>query len=501
MNHEIQSARWDLPWADVAAAALRHRKLVLTLMLLAALTAWLAAFVSPPTYEARASLMLTTDRVDLKVSPNDNPVAQIERIDEMRGNSEAAWLRSESVLREVLAPWRAKIEAAQPSVGQRVVDLVTFPLRIPTWIYRQLHGMPLQSAFDQWATEIRDRLEVSPVRQSNVIEMAFADGTPQFAADVLNALIRHRIAGQTSFSQQDEAVSFYKEQAAVLAERVKVAENAVRDFYQREGIVGGPEEREALRGRLATVRGELGITETALSEARVRVTFLQEALQKLPRDVRTTAAGSGSMQEQVLQLMMERSKLLPRYAPTSVKILEIDRQIAEAKRLMQQEQRLVSAASTSANPTYLEVERNLIDAEATRVTLEARLAALREQEVGSLAQMQNLVNGTSNLERLELELSQAKDSHRTYVAKQESARFSSALDDSQILNISVTEWAQVPTIPEKARGAWYLLLGALAGFTAGAVVAYVWDRIDPRVKSSAEVGRLTGLPIIGEVSG
>jgi uncharacterized protein involved in exopolysaccharide biosynthesis len=361
--------------------------------------------------------------------------------------------------------------------------------------------MPPQSAFDRWSAGIRARLQVNPIRQSNVIELSFKDGNPQFAADLLNAVVKNRINRQTSFSQQDEAVTFYKEQAAVLAERVQVAAQALQDFYEREGIVGGPVEREALRTRLTDVRGQIATAETDLSEARSRVAYLKDALRGVPKEVRTVGGGSGSMQDRVLELMMERSKLAPRYAPTSVKLMEIDRQIAEAKRLMQEEQRLVAAASTSANPTYLDVERELINTDAQRVALEARLTSLREQEASGLAQMQNLTRGNSTLERLELELNEAKDAQRTYVTKQEAARFSSALDDSQLLNISVTEWAQVPTLPSGSRSFLYLLAGALGGFLAGVVAAFVWDRIDPRVKSTGEVGRLSGLPIIGEVSG
>jgi uncharacterized protein involved in exopolysaccharide biosynthesis len=202
----------------------------------------------------------------------------------------------------------------------------------------------------------------------------------------------------------------------------------------------------------------------------------------------------------VLELMLERSKLLSRYAPTSVKIVDLDQQIAEAKRLLREERQLIATASAGTNPTWAELEQELIETRATVASLEARTKALDEQEQANLDRMRALVEGTSALERLETDLERAKEAHRTYVGKQEAARLSSALDDSQILNITVSQPVTVPQTPKPARKGVYVLLGMLAGLLLGGVIAFVRDLIDPTVKSAEEVGRLTGMTIIGEVT-
>jgi uncharacterized protein involved in exopolysaccharide biosynthesis len=206
------------------------------------------------------------------------------------------------------------------------------------------------------------------------------------------------------------------------------------------------------------------------------------------------------MESRVLELMLERSKLLSRYAPTSVKIVDLDQQIAEAKRLLREERQLIATASAGTNPTWAELEQELIETRATVASLEARTKALDEQEQANLDRMRALVEGTSALERLETDLERAKEAHRTYVGKQEAARLSSALDDSQILNITVSQPVTVPQTPKPARKGVYVLLGMLAGLLLGGAIAFVRDLIDPTVKSAEEVGRLTGMTIIGEVT-
>jgi uncharacterized protein involved in exopolysaccharide biosynthesis len=492
-----------LPWRDVVRSLVRHRKLVAALAVAGGLVMGVGKFLEPPVYEARAALTLVSNRADVKMSPSEAAAMQNERVDETLVNSEAAWLRNETTLREVLEPWRVKIEAGiaehTPSAWDTIVGVVTFPFRLPGLAYRRLHGAPEPSWFDGWVGSVSARLEVSTARLSNVIDLGFTDGSPEFAANVLKALITYRMKRQAAFSQQDEAAKFYEEQSRLLAARVEEAERALQAFYQQEGIVGGTEERDAVRAQIADIRTQYASTQTELAEARSREAFLETAMRSLPKNVVTANPGS-SMEGRVLELMLERSKLLSRYAPTSVKIVDLDQQIAEAKRLLREERQLINTASSGTNPTWAELEQELIETRAKIASLDARMTALHEQEQANLDRMRALVEGTSSLERLETDLERAKEAHRTYVGKQEAARLSSALDDSQILNITVSQPVRVPQTPKPARKGVYVLLGMLAGLVLGGVIAFVRDLIDPTVKSAEEVGRLTGMTIIGEVT-
>jgi uncharacterized protein involved in exopolysaccharide biosynthesis len=458
------------------------------------------SFIDAPEYEAQAKLQLVSNRADVRVSPEQG-AAQVDKIDETLVNSEVSWFQSPGVLREVLEPWRSKVEARRPS-GWRaaVASLVHLPLDLPTRVYRWAHGTAEPSAFDRWVAHVRKRLVVSAVRQSNVIEMSLRDGNPEFTAQVLKELIAYRMKQQTNLRQQNEAVAFYDEQIRLLGDRIHQSEEALRAFYASEGIAGGPEERKAVRDRLTEIRTNRTRTRTDLAEARVQVEFLEKALKAVPRRVGLPSAGATSMQTRLLELMLERTKLLATYAPTSVKILDLDQQIADTKRLLQEQSRLIADMTSTVNPTYADVEKRLIETHAQLAALEARSATLAEQEREYREEMERAVSGTSRLEQLETDLERAGDAHRVYVAKREDARFASALDASQILNIAVIQPARVPTMPIPGHATMSIVLGALAGLMLGATLAFVRDRIDPTVKSVAEVSRLTGMPILGEVS-
>jgi uncharacterized protein involved in exopolysaccharide biosynthesis len=281
---------------------------------------------------------------------------------------------------------------------------------------------------------------------------------------------------------------------------VRQAEGAVQAFYEREGIVGGPDERKALRDRLTETRGVLARAHTELSEARSRAAFLQKAIERIPQHIKANGNPAGSIQNQVLDLMLQRSKLLATYAPTSVKIVDLDHQIAEAKRMLHDEAQMIAEGAASLNPTYADLEKELIQTQAQLVALEARTTALTDEERGYLDQMKKSVEGSGTLEQLEADLEHAREAHKTYVGKREEARFSSALDTSQILNITVAIPPAVPTTPLPRRQGANSLLGGVAGLVVGIALAYALDLLSPTVKSAAEVARLTHMPILGEVT-
>jgi uncharacterized protein involved in exopolysaccharide biosynthesis len=492
---------FGLPWRDILGSTFRHRKMILGLTAAGALAMVILGFLSPPAYQAKATLMMVAKRADAKVSPDEREVTQVERIDDTVVNSEANWLSSDGVMRKVLEPWRAKVEGGRPSSGlNSVINAITLPVRFPSIVYQRFHGTPAPSPFDDWVDSVEKRLTVNPVKQSSVIELTYQDSSPQFAAQLLNSLIAERMARQKSFTQQEEAVDFYNEQSKLLAEHVRDAETALQNFYEQEGIVGGPDERKALRDRLTEIRGMLARARTDLSEARVRSAFLEKSMAQVPQHIQGSRNPTGSIQTRVLELMLERSKLLSRYAPTSVKIVDIDEQIAQAKRMLQEESKMIAEGQSAMNPTFLDLEKELIQTRTQSAALEARISALTQEEQGYIEQMRKSVDGSATLEQLETDLERAKDAHRTYIQKSEEARFSSALDTSQILNMTVAVPPAVPTAPLTTRNGIMSLLGALAGLTIGIGLAYVRDLIDPTVKSAAEVGRLMGIPVLGEVS-
>jgi len=94
----------------------------------------------------------------------------------------------------------------------------------------------------------------------------------------------------------------------------------------------------------------------------------------------------------------------------------------------------------------------------------------------------------------------AKEAYATYAKKEEEARFTTALDESSIVNLAIAERAQPPVTPEKTKSMLIFAVGSMMSLLAGVGLAFIRDRLDPAVKSAAEAHGVTGLPILAEVS-
>lgn len=495
----------SFPWRDILGAALRHWKMVVALALLCTVVAAINLFLSPPVYMTTSTLLLQPKRVEIAVSPEEGSAARLDRIDATALNSEATFLRSDALVRDALGPLRPELDVEPPrGWADEVRDLILLPVRLPGLAYRWMHGAGDPTMFDNWVASVQNRLEVIAVPQTNVIRVSFRDRDPDWAAEFVNRLVSERIKRQTSLSQSKETAGFFEEQSRLLATRVHDAEVALQAFYDREGLLGGSEERDGLRERLQTVRASLATANTELAEARVRVAYLGKALAEIPKAIESTAASSGSssvsVENRVLELSLQRTELLSRYTPQSAKIRDLDQQIEQARQLLQDEKKLIASVGTMPNPTYQSLEMELLQARAQLAALEARAAKLQEQDRDALSELRKVVDRSETMEQLELDLEQAKSAHRSYARKLETARLSNALDASEIMNISVIEEATTPPLPMESRKAPFVLGALLGGLLLGTGLAYARDRANPAVMSAHEVARLTGLRVIGEVS-
>src|SRR5262249_45350595 len=162
-----------------------------------------------------------------------------------------------------------------------------------------------------------------------------------------------------------------------------------------------------------------------------------------------------------LDLEMQKSQLLATYLPTSVKVQDIDRQITEAKRLLKENKDTLADLTTAINPAHQTLEVDLAHTQAQMAAVSARAESLRSQITDYREKVAHLDEIASDQEHLEQQLAAAKQAYATYAKKEEEARFSSALDESSIVNIAVAERATVPSAPVKSKSVIIFVVGSI----------------------------------------
>lgn len=492
----------QIPWRELLAVVHRRRKFILQVFLGGFITVAIGVWTQHPSYRASATLMVTSDRAQIVVSPDANTRPTVERVTEQDMNSEVALIHSEALVREVLEPYWSD-EKDVPTLFARLMSLVTFPLRIPSILYQRYHNLQPATGLDNWVNAMLINLGVGVIGKSNLIAVDFYAADPKWAAEFVNKLVARHIERRAKLSQQSEARRFYESQYDVLAAKSRDAEGALEEFNHRQGIESlSPEQRTSVRIRLTDLQSLLSTSERELAEGTARVAFLTSEIKNYPKNIATESRVAQNQQfikPKILELELQRSELLSKYAPTSVRVRDIDRQIAEARRLMNSDRETLAETTNAINPAYQNLEVDLAQTKAQMAAVGARVEALRSQVAEHRTMVGHLDEISSEQERLEQAVKSSKEAAATYSKKEEEARFTTALDESNLVDIAIAESAEVPTLPEKSKQSMMLLLGAVMSLAVGVGLAFLRDRLDPAVKSAAEAKSVTGLPILAEV--
>ncbi len=480
-NSEFELSAASLPWQDLVRSIFRHRKLVLTTVAIGVSLAGIRAWTLPPSYKARSVLMVKDSRAHVAVTPDAETRTVLHRVGDAQVNALATLLQDPSLVREALERVRANSAPLDTAEIEEQVVAETGgmknPLAIPGNVYRRVHEVPVQSELDHRAQSLARLVQVTPVQKTSLIELSFISGNPTWAAAFVNGLSETLIDRYRRLYESSTTQEFFHSQRLVLSEKLDKAQVARSAFRDRVGEDLLTLNTEELRLRIAELGNQLDEAKTERAELSSRA----EAIVDLNANPALAA-----VKGRIIELELERSELLSRYTKTSVAVRDLDRQIAEAKRLLAKENEATLAMQRST-------VRSAID------SVDARVAAITAQISGNRSKLKELEKVAPEWERLENELASAKEAHQTYSRKEEQARFSNALDESKIVNVAIIEPATPPTQPESSPIKRLFAMGFAGSLLLGVGIALMRDWLDPSVKTTSQVERMTGLPVLGEI--
>jgi uncharacterized protein involved in exopolysaccharide biosynthesis len=357
--------------------------------------------------------------------------------------------------------------------------------------YRMLHKLPEQSQFDRLVQATVERIDVIPIKRSNLIEVSYSSRDAEWAADFVNDLIQLYITRYALMSDATAGQDFFRSQRELLGERLENAQADLRHFRETKGADVVSEDVEAIRSQLTSLEISRSGEDTKLAELEAREAFLVGDVMKNPAAIQTDPRIASNttiqfLKSRLLELEIKRSEMLSRYAPGSQFLTDLDRQIADTRALKHKEEQGIVQQMISEVRSELSVVR-------------ARIHLLQTQITDNQNKLIRIDNISGEQHQLEQELSAARESYSTYLKKEEEARFSKALDESRIVNLSVAEAAEVPNEPEAAHQLEQIVLGGILSMLLGIAMAFIREQLDPTVKSSDQAERLTGLPVISEI--
>jgi len=372
---------------------------------------------------------------------------------------------------------------------------------------RLLTGTGEKVTIDNAAVSIRRSMEVSAVKGTNILSVAYKNKDPKLAVEVLEQIIKRYLEKHLEVHRSVGAYDFVTREANQLRAELKQTEDELKQLKEKNGVTSITESVSATAAELAKAQTDMDQTQSELATQRVRLAEIekfingQEAKQSdgAPRQPGNEIVD----QYQVLvgrvnHLRQTQAELLSRYTAQNKivkgKQAQLD-ELEKQKRVLEKKYpgliaTVAAAGSSGTDHTDIILERARLAGLETHATeLKSRVATLQQR-----AQLLNEV--APKIAQLERTKDVQEANYRYYGASLEKARIDESLNPSRIPNISVV---QNPSPAARATRDLKKVVFGLAGggvFGGLALAMLIELVLDRTVKRSRELETRLRLPLM-----
>ena len=337
--------------------------------------------------------------------------------------------------------------------------------------------------------------------------ISYENKDPALAKKVVQSLLNIFVEGGLGSNRKDLASSqkFIEEQLKEYETKLNDAENALKDFKQRNiGVMRG-ETGQDYYAELADMKGQVDEASLSLKEAQDRRDSLKQQLtgsDPTLMDNASESVASSKYDARIEALNRDLDALRLKYTEQHPDVVATKRLIAQLEADKAKEAAMKKpSAGMSQSPYYQQLNISLAEAEANVASMKARLSEYQ----GRYAQLRAAAN---RLPEVDAELSQLTRNYDVYkknydslLARRESAQMSSAVDTkTDSVDFRIIDPPRVPltpSYPNRPMFTSFVLLGAIG---AGIAFAFLMSQIKPTINNRFDLHGLTDLPMLGTIS-
>jgi polysaccharide biosynthesis protein PslE len=470
---------------ELVTVLFRQRKVFVGVAGLVFVLAVVYAFAGA-SYRAHVRVLVRRGRSDPPVAAQENAPPDFSRVEvtEEELNSEVELLKDDDVLRRV-------VEAND--------------LAAHDWL-RWMRPHEEQAArVERAAKKLGNRLDVEPIKKTNLIAISYEAPDPQLAAHVLQSLANVYLEKHMEVHRPGGQLHFFDQQTGESRRQLEEAEGRLMDFTKSHDVVVAAQQRDLMLQRLNDAETSYRQTQIEMSEAEHRVDELAAQLAKLPErtitEVRTADNPEllRALKAGLLDLELKKTQLLTKFEPDHRLVQEVEKQILQAKDAIAGEKLTpVRDETTDRDTNYEWARAELQKAQVEMKGLAAREATTSANVAGYRSLARELGEDAIVQDDLTSSEKAAQDNYLLYVKKREEARMGDALDEGGIVNVAIAEQPVAPALPVWPAGV-VVLVGSVAALTSGTGAAFAADYLDPALRTPDEVLACLEIPVLASI--
>ncbi len=372
----------------------KHQWKILTLFVSSVVIAVVYSLLRTPIYQASSQLLVKPGREDIYVSPTGSSPTVVD-----------SSYRGEKVT--------AEMEILR---GLGLVTLLVDRVGI-SWLFdypdRTLKGRLFKKNTqrkippkEQVYKSVFNRLGVSNVRRSNVINIKFEWPDPFIAAKMVNTLVELYLDQHLKVHTNPRTYDLLEQQAKKWEIELRTSEKQLEAFKRRHSITSLPEQRTLLLGMLSEAESQMKLTENQILENQELVATLKTQLSNLDQNVQ--------LQETVNRDSETIAALKSKLADLELQGLK--EEIRRIKEMIAEEEKKEQVVVTSGkSPLRQTIESDLMTANASLEALRAKLKSQQLQIVSQKEELRILDGFEKRLKELERQVEIDEANYKLYV--------------------------------------------------------------------------------------
>ena len=452
---------------DILKFLFKRKGILLGLFLLTTALVAAGAYLLPPSYEASSQVLV--ERTTPNLPELYTPTYHIMELDEII-NSEIQIITSRTVAENVVDTLDLHHRAREHNSLDEIFDRIMDRLYSIGLLY------PLEPR-ERSIARIQNDIDVKPVPQSDIIQIAYDAESPEEAAEIVNAVTDAYVVRRQDIYQGARSSDVYKQQMDRAKKELDRSEEQRERIKRTAGITSADEEIRLVLQEIDRLNGSLRSMQVDGQELQAKLAEIQDpttqALSSFSSDMSERNPLVDEMGMRLLNLRMQLVELSHKSGRGTQEVRQLQEEIASLEKRF----------------------KDTVDSMLTNVRSKQRVV---KDQIGSLQnKLQHLDSNQADLRDLELAISAQEKTYLLYKDKYEAARFKE-VGDRAFLNVKVVDRASVPQKPRFSR-LFLLLLGALAGGTLGLGVALLREHFDHSLHDEAEARERLRLPVLATI--
>ena len=321
-------------------------------------------------------------------------------------------------------------------------------------------------------------LLIQPIAGTHLVEIVYEAPSAEGAKEVVTSLINNFIKIQ--IESKSETGQYAKEllttQLAESRERLRASEEALVKYANEKGILGFDDKQTRHVKNLEMLDSALVIAETKRVEAESLYTQMKRV-----GSVSTVLTNPviTSLKATLVRLEGDYQEMLKTFKPN----------YPDMKRLQQQ----IGNARSKLNQEMGNIKRSM---EADYLASKSQEARIRSELASFKQKMHNLQDSSLDYNTLKREVETNGKLFNSLLQRLEEVNVASAVNTS---SISIAEPAVTPFKRYRPKPKLNMALGLFSGLLLGLGFAFLREALDQKIKTSEDLQRLSGLPVLGRI--